>query len=134
MALRYLFELTLSPVGGRLAERLGALQLWIRLSMAAAIGLVCIGLGIPWVWGGVLAVIALRALLQPLPAPVVAEAFPGNARVPALARQATWRDIGAGAGPLAAGLLFPVLPAAAIYVGAAAMLAGASAWMAKRSD
>ena len=72
MALRYVFELTLSPVGGRLAERLGARQLLIRLSMAAAIGLVCIGLGGPLLWVGVLAVITLRALLQPLPEPVAA--------------------------------------------------------------
>ena len=68
----------------------------------------------------------LRALIQPLPAPVVAEAYPGAGRVPALARQATWRDIGAGAGPLAAGLLFPIAPAGAIYLGAAVLLAGSS--------
>ena len=59
-------------------------------------------------WVAVLAAVVLRALLQPLPAPVIAEAFPGAERVPALARQATWRDIGAGTGPLAAGVLFPV--------------------------
>lgn len=134
MALRYFFELTLSPVGGRLSERIGARRLLILLSLTAALGLVCLGLGSPWLWIGVLAVITLRALLQPLPAPVVAEAFPGPARVPALARQATWRDIGAGAGPLAAGLLFPVVPALGIYVGAAAMLAASSAWMTRRSD
>ena len=134
MALRYFFELTLSPIGGRLSERIGARRLLIVLSMAAALGLVCLGLGSPWLWIGAIAVITLRALLQPLPAPVVAEAFPGPARVPALARQATWRDIGAGAGPLAAGLLFPVMPAFGIYLGAAALLTASSAWMMKRSD
>lgn len=134
MALRYFFEITLSPAGGRLAERIGARRLLITLSMAAALGLVCLGFGSPWLWIGVVAVITLRALLQPLPAPVVAEAFPGPARVPALARQATWRDIGAAAGPLAAGLLFPVMPVMGIYVGAAALLATSSAWMIKRQD
>lgn len=134
MALRYFFEITLSPVGGRLSERIGARRLLITLSMCAALGLVCLGFGHPWLWIGVLSVITLRALLQPLPAPVVAEAFPGPARVPALARQATWRDIGAGAGPLAAGLLFPVVPVLGIYAGAAVLLATSSVWMMKRSD
>jgi hypothetical protein len=67
--------------------------------------------------------VILRALLQPLPAPVVALAYPGPARVQALARQATWRDIGAGAGPLAAGLLFPLVPALTVFAGAGGLLA-----------
>ena len=65
-------------------------------------------------------------LLLPLPAPVVAQAYRGAARVPALARQATWRDIGAGARQLAAGFLFPVLPVTTIYLGAPVALAAAS--------
>jgi predicted MFS family arabinose efflux permease len=134
MALRYLFEITLSPIGGWLSVGIGARRLLIMLSLLAAASIVLLGLGSPWMWIGAVAVITLRALLQPLPAPVVAEAFPGPARVPALARQATWRDIGAGAGPLAAGLLFPVFPVLAIYSGAAALLALSSIWMLKKSD
>lgn len=134
MALRYLFEITLSPVGGRIAARVGARRLLILLSMLAAGGFVLLGIGSPFLWIGVIAVTTLRALLQPLPAPVVAEAFPGPARVSALARQATWRDIGAGTGPLAAGLLFPLAPAVGIYVGAAALLAVSSLWMIKQPD
>lgn len=134
MALRYFFEVTLAPIGGRLAERVGARNLLIVLSLLSAGAFVLLGFDSPLLWIGALVVITLRALLQPLPAPVVAEAFPGGARVAALARQATWRDIGAGAGPLAAGLLFPVLPALMIYAGAAALLAGASLWLMKRPD
>ena len=132
MALRYLFEILLSPVGGRWAAAVGARRLLVFLSLLAAIGLILQGYGSPLLWIGALSVIVLRALLQPLPAPVVAEAFPGAARVPALARQATWRDIGAGTGPLAAGLLFPIAPAFAIYVGAAAILSLSSLWVLKR--
>ena len=73
----------------------------------------------------------LRALLQPLPAPVIAEAFPGAERVPALARQATWRDIGAGTGPLAAGVLFPVASTLSIYAGAGLLLASATLLLVK---
>lgn len=134
MALRYLFEMTLAPVGGRLAERVGARRLLVIVSLVASAAFVLLALDSPLLWIGALVVIAMRALLQPLPGPVVAEAYPGAARVAALARQATWRDIGAGAGPLVAGLLFPVLPALAIYGGVAAMLAGSSLWLAKRQN
>jgi MFS family permease len=134
MATRYLFERTLAPVGGRLAERVGARRLLVIVSLIASAAFVLLALDSPLIWIGALFVIAMRALLQPLPAPVVAEAFPGAARVAALARQATWRDIGAGAGPLVAGLLFPVLPALAIYGSVAALLAGSSIWLAKRRN
>ena len=134
MALRYFLEIVLSPVGGVIAGRVGARLLLVLLSFLAAAGLCLFGVGGDFLWVGALAVITLRALLQPLPAPVVAEMFPGPARVPALARQATWRDIGAGAGPLAAGLLFPVLAPMAIYTGGAILLASASIWVMRRRD
>jgi hypothetical protein len=92
-----------------------------------------LGLPEPVLWFGVLATVILRALLQPLPAPVIAEDFPGAARVPALARQAVWRDIGAAAGPLAGGYLFPALPVLIIYVSAAALFAAASLGLIKRA-
>jgi MFS family permease len=131
MALRYLSEILLSPLGGSLAHRYGARRMLVALSIAAATALALLGGSEPVVWFGVLATVILRALLQPLPAPVIAEACPGSARVPALARQAVWRDIGAAAGPLTGGFLFPVLPAMIIYAGAAVLLAGASLGLAK---
>jgi hypothetical protein len=94
--------------------------------LGAAAALALLGAPEPVLWLGVLATVVLRALLQPLPAPVIAEDFPGPARVPALARQAVWRDIGAAAGPLAGGFLFPALPALLIYASAATLFAGAS--------
>ena len=131
MALRYLSEIVLSPAGGALAQRIGARRLLIGLSLGCAAGLVLIGMPGQTIWLGVLATVILRALLQPLPGPVVAETFTGAARVPALASQATWRDIGAGAGPLIAGLMFNQVPTLAIYAGAAALLAGASLMLAR---
>ncbi|MEM9354674.1 MAG: MFS transporter [Pseudomonadota bacterium] len=133
MASRYVFEIILSPLGGRWASKIGARRLLVVLSIIATLGLILQGLGGPLLWVGAVSVIVLRALLQPLPGPVVAEAFPGSARVSALARQATWRDIGAGTGPLAAGLLFPIFPAFGIYTGAALMLGASSLWVMKRS-
>lgn len=132
MALRYLAEILLAPAGGAMAQRHGARRLLILLSLACSASLLLLGTGGLILWLGVIATVMLRALIQPLPAPVVAEAYPGAGRVPALARQATWRDIGAGAGPLAAGLLFPIAPAAAIYVAGAALLAGSSLLLLKK--
>lgn len=126
MALRYISEILLSPSGGALAHRYGPRRMLIGLSLGAAAALALLGAPEPVLWLGVLATVILRALLQPLPAPAIAEKYPGAARVPALARQAVWRDIGAAAGPLAGGFLFPVLPALAIYASAAALFAIAS--------
>jgi MFS family permease len=131
MALRYISEILLSPVGGTLAHRYGARRMLVGLSMAAAAALASLAVPEPVLWFAVLATVVLRALLQPLPAPVIAQDCPGAARVPALARQAVWRDIGAAAGPLAGGLLFPVLPAPIIYAGAALLFAAASLGLAR---
>jgi MFS family permease len=126
MSLRYATEVVFSTAGGSIAERFGARRVLVTMSLMTAFALTLLAGTGPWLWSGVVATIVLRALTQPLAAPLVAEAYPGSARVPALARQATWRDIGAGTGPLAAGLLFPIAPASAIYGGAAVLLAGAS--------
>jgi MFS family permease len=126
MSLRYATEVVFSTVGGSLAERFGARRVLVIMSLMTAFALALLAGSGPWLWSGVVTTIVLRALTQPLAAPLVAEAYPGAARIPALARQATWRDIGAGTGPLAAGFLFPVAPAAAIYGGAAVLLAAAS--------
>ena len=74
-------------------------------------------------WIGAVIVVVLRGLIQPIAAPVVALENPGRDRVPALARLATWRDLGAGAGPLLAGALLPVVAHEVLYGAAAALLA-----------
>lgn len=131
MALRYASEIALSTPGGLLAQRFGARRMLILLSIGTGGALALLGSHGAWLWIGLFATVILRAMLQPLPGPVVAEAFPGAQRVPALATQATWRDLGAGLGPLAAGLVFPIFPPSAIYAGAGALLAGASLLLAR---
>jgi hypothetical protein len=126
LALRYAAEILLSPAGGWLAGRVGARRALVGLSLATAGGLLLLATGGVLLWAGALATVLLRAVIQPLPGPVVAAENPGAARVPALARQSTWRDIGAGVGPLLAGILLPIAPALLIYGGGAALLAAAS--------
>lgn len=121
LALRYLAEILLSPVGGHLAERLGAERLLVMLSLLTAVALV--GFGAGWLWSCAAAIVVLRALQLPLLAPIVARRTPEPERVRALAARSVWRDIGAGTGPLLAGLLLPIVPAQWIYGVAALLLA-----------
>jgi MFS transporter, DHA1 family, inner membrane transport protein len=120
LALRYLAELVLGPPGGVLAERWGARRVLVVVSLASAAALAAISLGA--IWPGVVVAVLLRGVLQPLPAPVLAQAISGRERVPAIAGMAVWRDIGAGVGPPVAGLLLPLAPLA-LYAGSAALLA-----------
>jgi hypothetical protein len=120
LALRYVAEIVLGPPGGLVAERWGAKRALVAVSLASAIGYAAISADL--VWAGVIAVVLLRGLAAPLPALVAAAANPGALRVPAIAGMATWRDLGAGIGPLIAGLVLPVAPFA-LYAGAALLLA-----------
>lgn len=123
MALRYGTEVLFSGAGGRLGESFGARPVLLALSLGAAASMILLAASSTWLWAGAALTIVLRALTAPLLPPVIAEAFPGPARVPALARNATWRDIGAAAGPLAAGVLFTSMPPLSIYGAAAVLLA-----------
>ena len=135
LAMRYGAEIVLSPVGGRMAERWGAERLLVAMSLVTALALA--GFGAGWLWSCAAAVVVLRALQLPLLAPIVAHRHPGPERVQALAARSVWRDIGAGTGPLAAGLLLPVLPShwiygvAALLLALAALACGRGAWPAK---
>lgn len=126
MALRYAVEVAFSPLGGHLAHHYGARRILVLASLGASAGLALLASDGWLLWCAMVATIVLRALTQPLTAPLVAEAYPGPERVRALARQATWRDIGAGTGPLAAGFLFQMATPLAIYGGAAILLAATS--------
>lgn len=124
LALRYLCEIVLAPAGGHLAERVGAERLLVFLSLLTCVALV--GFGAGWVWSCAAAIVVLRALQLPLLPPIVARRTPGAGRVQALADRAIWRDIGAGTGPMAAGLLLPYLSTVWIYGVSAGLLAMAA--------
>jgi MFS family permease len=124
MAMRYLGEILLSPIGGRMADRFGPEQMLVCLSLMTAVALV--GFGSGWFWSCAAAIVVLRSLQIPLLAPIVARRTPGPGRVQALAARAIWRDIGAGVGPMLAGALLPVAPQAWIYAVPALLLAWAA--------
>jgi len=131
MALRYVSELLLSPLGGRAAQRFGATSMLLLFSFLSALALAAFGSY--WVIIGAAAVLVLRALQLPLVTTLVAERNPGSMRVSALASNAVWRDIGAGLGPLLAGLLLPVASAPWVFgvAGAAIAVSAVFCWRAK---
>lgn len=124
LALRYLCEIVLSPVGGHMAERFGPERLLVTLSLMTTIALV--GFGAGWIWSCAAAIVILRALQLPLLPPIVALRTPGPERVQALATRSVWRDIGAGAGPVIAGFLLPIVSPLWIYGVSAGLLAVAA--------
>jgi len=121
LALRYGAEIVLSPVGGRIADRYGAERMLVLMSLLTSAALIGFGAGV--LWSCATAIVVLRALQLPLIAPIVAHRFPGPARVQALAARSIWRDIGAGTGPLIAGVALPIVPPMWLYGVAAVLLA-----------
>lgn len=134
MALRYASEMLLSPLGGRAAQRFGATSMLLLFSFLSALALTAFGSY--WVIVGAAAVLVLRALQLPLVTTLVAERNPGSMRVSALASNAVWRDVGAGLGPLMAGLLLPVASAPWVFglAGAAIAVSAVFCWRAKVSN
>jgi MFS transporter len=128
LSLRYLAEIVLGPPSGVGAERWGVTRALITVSLASCAGYAAICGG--WIWTGIIAIVLLRGVLAPLPAPVAARIYPGGERVPAIARLATWRDLGAGIGPMLAGLILPLAPTA-LYAAAGAALAAATLFLAR---
>ena len=127
LSLRYLAEILLGPPSGIAAERWGVARALVVTSLCSAAGYAAICGG--WVWTGIIAIVLLRGVLAPLPAPVAAMVYPGAARVPAIARLATWRDLGAGIGPMLAGAILPLAPTA-LYAAAGLGLAAATGFLA----
>ncbi|KAB5625160.1 MFS transporter [Pseudomonas putida] len=123
MAVRYLSEMLFSPFGGRLADRFGALRMLVVLSLATSLALLVFASH--WLFIGAFFVLLLRALQLPLVMTLVVLRNP-HARIQALASNAVWRDIGAGLGPMLAGVLLPQVPAIWAYAGAALAVAVAA--------
>ncbi len=124
LAMRYLGEIVLSPLGGRMADRVGPEKMLVCLSLMTAAALV--GFGAGWLWSCAASIVVLRALQLPLLAPIVARRTPGPGRVQALAARSIWRDIGAGVGPMLAGLLLPYATPIWLYGIPALLLAWAA--------
>ncbi|WP_300000011.1 MFS transporter [uncultured Cedecea sp.] len=102
MSSRYAFEVFFSPLGGHLALRFGA-----RRMLTVFSGMTCLFLilyGYEWIYIAPVAILILRAIQLPLVPVVVADGTSDEQRITELANNAIWRDIGAGLGPIIAGI------------------------------
>ena len=99
---RRIAELVAAPLSGIVADRFGVRRPLIAAGFLLAAGLAFVGVG--WLIAGVLVIIVARGALGTLIPAAVALFAQGRVLQP-LARNQTWRDIGAAAGPLTAGFM-----------------------------
>ena len=114
LALRRLVEVLLAPLGGVIGDRFGAGRMMLVFGLVLAAGLALIALGT--ITPGAVLVVLAHGVLTTIGPVLAAERAP-DAHLERLAAFATWRDIGAAAGPLAAGALAETLPLSVLYAG-----------------
>ena len=84
-------------------------------------------IGINWLIVGSCLLVLARGALGTLFAAAVAK-INHDSKITALARNQTWRDIGAAAGPLAAGTALTVISAEILHIGLAVALSLSFLW------
>ena len=128
LAARRLSEMLVAPFAGVIADRFGA-RLPLTIAVVASIlGFTLIGMN--WLIVGSCLLVIARGALGTLFATAVAKIYQGS-RIKALARNQTWRDIGAAVGPLAAGAALTVMSPELLHTGLAVAFSVASLWFLK---
>ncbi len=126
-ALRYLVVVVVAPASGLLCDRYGAIHLLVASSAAVVAGLLVVALGAPV--AGVIIVVITRAMVDTT-APIVSAQQARGEVLMAVSRTATWRDMGAAVGPLAAGVSIGLIPLSPYYAVMALMLGAITVWIA----
>ena len=101
LAGRRLSEMLVAPCAGVIADRLGIGMPLLLAILLTIVGFASIGGGMLML--GSIALVLARGALGTLFPAAVARIYPED-KIKALARNQTWRDVGAAAGPLATGL------------------------------
>ncbi|MBT3533268.1 MAG: MFS transporter [Rhodospirillaceae bacterium] len=102
MSGRRVAEMVVAPLSGHIADRFGVHKPLIAAAMLLVFGLGMVGIG--WLYVGALAIVLSRGALGTLIPAAVALFAKGPVLVP-LARNQTWRDVGAAAGPMTTGFV-----------------------------
>ena len=125
LAARRLSEMLVAPFAGITADRFGTrLPLTIAI-MASICGFMLVGFG--WLMVGSCLLVLARGALGTLFAAAVAKIYQ-DSKIKALARNQTWRDIGAATGPLVAGAALTIVSPELLHLGLAVAFTGAFLW------
>lgn len=123
---RRLVEIVAAPLSGIVADRFGVRRPLVAASLLLVAGLAFVGIG--WLYAGALAIVVARGALGTLiPAAVVL--FAPSGVLQPLARNLTWRDVGAAAGPLTTGFLLGLMRPETIHLVLAAIFLCSLLWL-----
>ena len=125
LALRRVGEMLIAPVSGNIADRFGLAIPLVVMLVICGCGFFAIGMG--YLVAGSAALVICRGALGTL-FPAASAALYRDDHMHALTRNQTWRDIGAAAGPLLAGLLLGVMTAQTLHLIMLGLFAASSGW------
>ena len=120
LAGRHIAGIVAAPLAGMIADRVGVRIPLVAMSALLIAGFLMIGLG--WFAFGASAIIVSRGALAALFPAAVAH-FSTLGVMQPLARNQTWRDVGAAVGPIGAGLLIGVVTPEVMHLVLAAICA-----------
>lgn len=126
LSVRRIAEMVIAPLSGAIADRFGVRRPLIIASIAVIAGFGLIGTG--GLIAGSIAIVVARGALGTLFPAAVAHFAPAGVLQP-LARNQTWRDIGAALGPLATGFLLDVYSAETLHLLVAVIYTVSFGWL-----
>lgn len=126
LAGRHIAGIVAAPLAGVIADRIGVRTPLAAMSALLILGLLLIGLG--WFVAGAVALIVSRGALAALFPAAVAK-FAGAGVLQPLARNQTWRDVGAAVGPITTGLLLGVVSPEAMHLMLAGICGASLLWL-----
>ena len=118
--------MVVAPISGAIADRFGVKRPLVVSSLLVIVGFALVGIG--WLIAGAVALVLARGGLGTLFPSAVAYFAPEGVLQP-LARNQTWRDIGAAAGPLATGFLLGIFSPEQMHLVLAAIYAVFFIWL-----
>ena len=123
---RRVAEMVAAPLSGHIADRFGVHRPLVMASFLLVAGLALVGLG--WLYTGAVAIVLARGALGTLIPAAVALFAPAGLLQP-LARNQTWRDVGAALGPLMTGFVLHLTTPEMLHLVLSAVFLGSLVWL-----
>ena len=123
---RRVAEIVIAPLSGAIADRFGVRTPLVFATIVLVFGFLFVG--IEWLYTGALLLMISRGMLGTLFPATVARFAPSGVLFP-LARNQTWRDIGAALGPRTTGFLLGVTSPEWLHLGLAVIVFAGLLWL-----